>query len=428
MKLIFAVYRTCVRLNSVITRVNKMRTMTSFRIPLHRVKGTHYGCAHTIGILTHEVIRHRISNDLTYLSKLFTFVQTDYGRRLHQDFVEKIRLSYPWYWDEIRGLADGSNIALEQILVLNFLNETRTAYRLSEEKKNSDNETGEKGCTTVLINRKDTNTLSLLHNEDHSASLFTASYLIEADIQSSKYNDDKRESPNEKFIAFCYAGSIPGNAFGVNKHGFACSLNGLYPNFVGHGRLPRQIVNRALLSIQNEDELDKLLQSSPIAYGFCINGGFIHQSQYLLNYELGPNLKIDNENYISKHLIINSEETVEKGRNFSTALNFLIHYNHYERLNDVIIQQKALESSYSRWRRGQEIGEILTIDDALSLLGDDKNQLFPIFRLPNQTNINSATLCTVHINFLTLELTVYQSNPKEKNQTTLIYNLAELWS
>ncbi|CAF4200734.1 unnamed protein product, partial [Rotaria magnacalcarata] len=120
-----------------------------------------------------------------------------------------------------------------------------------------------------------------------------------------------------------------------------------------------------------EDELDKLLQSSPIAYGFCINGGFIHQSQYLLNYELGPNLNIDNENYISKHLIINSEETVEKGRNFSTALNFLIHYNHYERLNDVIIQQKALESSYSRWRRGQEIGEILTIDDALSLLGDD---------------------------------------------------------
>ena len=57
-------------------------------------------------------------------------------------------------------------------------------------------------------------------------------------------------------------------------YGFAYSVNGLYPNFVAHNRLPRQIVNRALLSVQNEVELDKLLHSSPIAFGFSLNGGF----------------------------------------------------------------------------------------------------------------------------------------------------------
>jgi len=204
-------------------------------------------------------------------------------------------------------------------------------------------------------------------------------------------------------------------------------LNGLYPNFVAHGRLPRQIVNRALLSVQNEDELDKLLHQSPAAYGFSINGGFFHQPNHLLNYEIGPNLNTDNENYISKCWIINKEENLEKKDDCSIVFNYLVHYNHYERLNNVVIQQKLLESTYSRWKRGQELGEIFTINDAICLLGDTKNELFPIFRVSNRTDVNSVTLCTVHINFLTLELIVYQHNPKENNQPALIYNLADLF-
>jgi hypothetical protein len=191
--------------------------MASSRIPLYRVKGTHYECAYTIGTLTREAIRHRIADDLASLAKLFAFIQTEYGLLLHRDFIEIIRLLYPWYWDEICGLADGSQVPLEQILVLNFLNETKTAYELLEEKQKLNqidgqilNETGEKGCTTVLLNRQDTNTFSLLHNEDHATALYLTGYLVEADIQSSEYDDGKRQSPNEKFLAYCYAGAIPG--------------------------------------------------------------------------------------------------------------------------------------------------------------------------------------------------------------------------
>jgi len=204
-------------------------------------------------------------------------------------------------------------------------------------------------------------------------------------------------------------------------------LNGLYPNYIADGRLPRQIVNRALLSIENEDELDKLLETSPVAYGFSINGGFIHQLNHLVNYEIGPNLNIENKNYISKCWIINQEENINQTNEYSIVFNYFIHYNHYERLNNVIIQQKALESTYNRWKRGQELGEIFTIKDAMCLLGDSKNELFPIFRVPNRTDVNSVTLCTVHINFLTLELIVYQNNPKDNNQPAFIYNLADLF-
>ena len=72
------------------------------------------------------------------------------------------------------------------------------------------NETGEKGCTTVLLNRQDTNVFSMLHNEDHATALFHAGYLLEADIESSEYDHGTRHSPREKFIAYCYAGAIPG--------------------------------------------------------------------------------------------------------------------------------------------------------------------------------------------------------------------------
>ena len=192
--------------------------MNTNRIPFYRVNGTHYQHAYQIGKLTRNAIQHRINADLIYLSPSFKFVQSDYGQKLHEDFIETIRLSYPWYWDEIRGLADGSQMPLEQFVVLNFLNETRTAYRLFEEEKTKstvnkqqfEEEIGDKGCTTVLINRKDTNIFSLLHNEDHSSALFMSGYLVEVDVQSSKYNNDKVESPKEKFLAYCYADVIPG--------------------------------------------------------------------------------------------------------------------------------------------------------------------------------------------------------------------------
>lgn len=172
------------------------------RIPFYRVKGTHYECAHAVGVLTSEAIRERIRIDLAEFSVLFDFIRTDFGKKLHEDFIEKIRSIYPCYWDEFVGLANGSKIPLEEILVLNFLNETRTAYNLIKNQQ-LEIELADRGCTSILINRKDKNFLSILHNEDHSIALYNGGYLLEVDIQSNEYE-------NEKFLAFCCAGSIPG--------------------------------------------------------------------------------------------------------------------------------------------------------------------------------------------------------------------------
>jgi hypothetical protein len=188
--------------------------MTSADIPLYRVQGTHYECAHAIGVLCRERIQKRIADSLSFMAPLFGFVRTDAGLQLHRGFVETVRSMFPWYWDEIRGLADGSETSLEHLLVLNFKNETQTALGLIEKEKARKEyievESGGSGCTTVLINRQDTNTLSLLHNEDSSTALYMTGYLVEADIKSSIYDEGARHSPNEKFISYCYPGNIPG--------------------------------------------------------------------------------------------------------------------------------------------------------------------------------------------------------------------------
>ena len=189
--------------------------MTGETIPLYRVQGTHYECAHQIGTICRKLIVKRIEDDQEYLKPMFDYVQTPEGLELHQGFVDAIQKTFPWYWDEIRGLTDGSGVPLEQILVLNFDNETQTAYRLYQATRTDEpmvDEIGAKGCSTVLINRLDTNTLSVLHNEDNTTGLYHTGYLIEADIKASFYNDGQRASPREKFVAYCYAGVIPGKS------------------------------------------------------------------------------------------------------------------------------------------------------------------------------------------------------------------------
>ncbi|CAF3952968.1 unnamed protein product, partial [Rotaria sordida] len=374
---------------------------------------------------------------------LFNFVQTEEGHKLHQGFINAIRTMFPWYWDEICGLADGSEISFEQLLVLNFVNETRAALRLLQEKsidhtQQEKSPSGTTGCSTVLINRTDTNTFALLHNEDNMAGLYDTAFLVEADIKSSAYDGGTRHSPNERFLAYCYAGVIPGTAFGTNMHGFVFALNALLPNYIGENRIPRQIINRALLSVADENELDRLLYETPIAYGFCINGAFFradnNQQRYLLNYELGPNLNSNDnmttKNFISKCLVLNSEQYEqykENNNDVCIALNYLLHYNHYDRLQGLIVERPGLLSTRNRARRGLEFGEIRTEKDALTLLGDRTDKQFPIFMIPETDASSAATLCTVHFNFHTYQLIIYRNNPKDNSEPQLEYNLADLW-
>lgn len=235
-------------------------------------------------------------------------------------------------------------------------------------------------------------------------------------------------------------------------HGFAYALNALYPNFVGQNGVPRVIINRALLSITDEHQLDELVHTVPFAYAFCINGAFFgkrdHHELYLINYELGPGINGE-KNFVSKCIVLNKEQHHqyhEKNGELNTisnknstlmsclhfvdtvslAINYLNHFNHYDRSNGLVVEREPLLWSRNRARRALEIGEIHTVRDALYLLGDRADETYPIFFIGGTTEINLATLCTAHFNFHTRQLIIYRNNPKECKEPQLIYNLDDL--
>lgn len=184
------------------------------RLPFYSLEGTHYSYCYKLGQLTAERIKKRISEELDDLQSLFDFIKTDDGSKYMNCYTATIQDKVPWYYDEMKGLSDGSGVPLERILVLNYKNELKAAEDLSTKKEEDDQ--GRSSCSTVLINRlhNDEQLLYVAHNEDESVSTWNTSYILRATIRSSSYAVGKeretRKSPNEQFIAFGYAGQVPG--------------------------------------------------------------------------------------------------------------------------------------------------------------------------------------------------------------------------
>ncbi|CAF1651007.1 unnamed protein product, partial [Didymodactylos carnosus] len=119
-------------------------------------------------------------------------------------------------------------------------------------------------------------------------------------------------------------------------------------------------------------------------------------------------------NLYSKHFIINEEQkdSIESGESYS--LNYYEHFNHYVRIQ--LDEQSPLQSSKDRELRGQQFGEIRTVNEAKQLLGDDENKDYPIYRKQDSVD-GVATLCTAHFDLLAAKLYVYKNNLKSSLPT-----------
>ncbi|CAF4006096.1 unnamed protein product [Rotaria sordida] len=351
------------------------------RIPFYSIEGTHYECSFKLGQLIAQRIRERIKKESNDLQPLFNFIKTDVGSKYFNSYTATIQDEYPWYYDELKGLSDGSEVSLEQILVLNYKNELKAAKDIYDEQEKD--ERGRSSCSTVLINRLDNyeQLLSIAHNEDEADSNWNTSYILKATVRSSVYKingkEELRESPNERFIALGYAGQLAGNGFGANHHGFVFTYNGLYPKIPRiKNCLSRQLLNRLVLTVENEQQLDQILKTQLTAYGFNLNVGQFRCSddileKYLLSYEIGPS----NEN---------------------------------EKTNQCKMRAK----------RASEFGDIKISNQALQLLGDEKYKSeHPIYRRASTGQTNTVTLCTALIDFTTSMLYVYDDNPGLKTSS-----------
>ncbi|CAF0788460.1 unnamed protein product [Adineta steineri] len=401
------------------------------RIPFYSLEGTHYEYSFKLGQLISKKIEERIEKELKDLQPLFDFIKTDDGLKYLNSYTNTIQKQFPWYYDELKGLSDGSKIPLEKILVLNYKNELKAGKDLSDKKET--NEQGRTSCSTVLINRFDSDKQLLLiaHNEDESNSNWNTCFILQATIKSSIYtihgSEQQRESPYERYIAFGYAGQLAGNGFGGNHHGFVFTYNGLYPKTpLIENCLPRQLHNRVVLNVKNEQELNTLVRTQLTAYGFNLNVGRfrypnVTADKYLLNYEIGPSNDQGKTNQYNINYILNDKQffddkfrTKNKDiKSTSFAHNYDYHFNHYVHLKEIPQEETPLPSSTERAKRASEFEEIKVLNQALEFLGDEKYKCsHPVYRRSSTGKTNTVTLCTAVIDLNKSMLYVYDDNPQ----------------
>lgn len=194
--------------------------------PLIEIAGTHREMGCQIGEAMRPQIQNSIANahvliDAAYNDLELSWQGAQIQSRKYLPFAEE---RYPQYVDEMRGIAEGANVAFDDIVVLNVMEAVTTdALHLTR-------------CTSMAVNEQCTADGHILaaHNEDWIPEDENDTFVISA-------KPDK-EPP---FLAMTYGGLLPN--VGFNAYGICQLIDSVYPGDSRVG-IPRLVVARAVLS------------------------------------------------------------------------------------------------------------------------------------------------------------------------------------
>ncbi len=190
------------------------------------VSETHYAAFFQVGTALKKQIKNRTLQKINSLGKKYTTL-CNKANLIYKN-VEK---EYPKYYQELQGLADGSGLKLEEILLANC----------------SDIYDMEEHCTSVVVKDKNNNFL-LAHNEDESS----------PDFKKDAYNFDVTiGEDNSHYFGFGVCRSLIGASIS-SSNSVIQFVNTLKPTTAIKG-LPRNVVARILLDIKNPNDLIKTL-------------------------------------------------------------------------------------------------------------------------------------------------------------------------
>jgi isopenicillin-N N-acyltransferase-like protein len=194
--------------------------------PLIQVSGTHLEMGRQIGEACRQQVQHSIADahvliDSAYDQLELTWDGAQIQSHKYLPFAEE---RYPKYVDEMRGIAEGANVAFDDVMTLNAMEAVTTdALHLTR-------------CTSFAVNEQRTADGHVLaaHNEDWVPEDEDDVYVILAKPQD--------EPP---FLAMTYGGLLPN--VGFNAYGIAQLIDSVYPSDSRIG-IPRLVVSRAVLA------------------------------------------------------------------------------------------------------------------------------------------------------------------------------------
>ncbi|KAH7840549.1 hypothetical protein Vadar_018478 [Vaccinium darrowii] len=331
-----------------------------------------YQLGFLIGQRFTKQIRSRLATDLIFQNQLLPFAQTKQSQTLLKSLSDANREKFPSYWDELVGTAEGSGVAVLDLMLLNFRKEIlpfvpKTAVNLDADAED---------CSDVLV-VSDSMAVAA-HNEDANIALLGHTYLIRATLPNGP-----------SFTAYTYAGELPSCAFGFNNHGMAFTLNSVPPSEdeIVAGGIGRNFISRALLEATNMDDALTRIRSSAASVGHSYNLIDI-KARRILNVETASR---------NRFSVWEVQETP------------FFHANMYLHLQ---IQEVQDENSLSRQKRAALLPK-QTKADFLSLLGDTDDENYPIY----MKGPTLYTLCTALLDLDDQTLSIIEGNPKEQQVT-----------
>ncbi len=231
-------------------------------LPLIRVGGTPYQIGCQIGEACRQQIHHSLSNAHNLLASAsdqlqLTWDSAQIQARKYIPFAEE---RYPRYVEELEGIADGADVSLDDLFVLNGMEAVTTdALHLTK-------------CTSMAVNQERTANGHVLvaHNEDWVPE-------DEPDVFILHVTPDE-EPP---FLAMTYGGLLPN--IGFNAHGISQCCDSVYPSDCRIG-IPRLVAPRAVLGAPTPSEAIRHMLAPHRAAGY--NHLLAHESGEMYNVEV----------------------------------------------------------------------------------------------------------------------------------------------
>lgn len=281
--------------------------------PLVRVSGTHREIGRQIGEACKKQVQHGVENSRNLVADAYeqlelTWAGAQIQARKYLPFAQE---RYPQYVDELMGIAEGADVAFEDLSVVNAMEAvTMDALHLTR-------------CTSMAVNEERTadGHVLMAHNEDWVPEDEDDVFIIHA--------SPKNEPP---FLAMTYGGLLPN--IGFNAYGIAQLCDSVYPNDSRIGT-PRVVVSRAVLASRTPDEAIRHMLSAQRAAGY--NHLLVHESGELYSLEVSAR----------RFAILYGEN------------GYIVHTNHYlaENMQQVEREPEDLVASRVRYFRARRLIE-----------------------------------------------------------------------
>ena len=330
--------------------------------PVFNADGTYYEVGYQIGTQARMLIQEFYNANMDF-NTIKEYIKTKDGLKQYDDLMRyNYKLYADTYFEELRGIADGAQMSLQDILILNFEYELDAFMAMNNYTNNTSNNYYRytpDSCSNLFINSDQF--FGIAHNEDDwNISLNCAYYT------NVTYRDSNNNIMNNIF-GFNF---IPGILTGTSSPAVSLSnsmtldVNYLFPEIVQYDGKACVFICKDIL---NSPSMESAIKSiSNAAGGASFNIGYKKEHK-MANVEL----------YLNKQNVLHINNH-----------NYSYHFNEYLRIDNgnVVSWPLYYPSSESRLNRTIQIinddynGSLTTMDEMRYILGDTQNTEYPIYR------------------------------------------------